>query len=63
MKWREKFSQPARGAGDMLPQEMLKIEPLKLADIAFQSNLISNFLYRFYNNLTIFSYKMSCFYC
>ena len=37
----------------MLPQEILRIEPLKLAEIAFQSNLISNFLYCFYNNFTI----------
>ena len=27
----------------MLPQKMLKIEPLKLPETGFQSNLLSNF--------------------
>ena len=44
------------------PQEILRIEPLKSAEIAFQSNLIGNFsvlfLQQFYY---FFSYKRSCF--
>ena len=47
----------------MLPQEILRIEPLKSAEIAFQSTLIGNFLYCFYNNFTIFLHEMPCFYC
>ena len=47
----------------MVSQEILRIEPLKSAEVAFQNNLISNFVYCFYNNFTIFSLKMSCFYC
>ena len=58
-----KIFQPARGVWVCFPQEILRIEPLKSAEIAFQSTLIGNFLYCFYNNFTIFLHEMPCFYC
>ena len=58
-KRREKFFSLLGGSGGMLPQKILRIEPLKSAEIAFQSTLIGNFFILFYNNFTI-SFHMNC---
>ena len=54
-----KIFQPARGSGGMLPQEILRIEPLKSAEIAFQSTLIGDIFILFLQQFYYF-FRMKC---